>query len=239
MKKLTTTLKPTLLALSLALTAPLVLTGCGEATASVDTETKAEEVIKVPVETTLVTRGDIANYYSANAILESVEEADVIAKVHGLIENVLVEEGDYVEKGQVLAEIDATRYQIALQQRQAELKRVKGEFDRLSSASTKSLVSADQLEKLEWQYKSLEASTNLAALEVKEAKEGYPPMIASCESALFCDYYDTYEIPGKTTPVILEVKHQFIEDDKINERNHVNIDNIGRCGVTFKALVDL
>jgi len=76
-------------------------------------------------------------------------------------------------------------------------------------------------------------------IEVKEAKEGYPPMIASCESALFCEYYDTYEIPSKTTPVILEVKHQFIEDDKINERNHVNIDNIGRCGVTFKALVDL
>jgi len=170
MKKLTTTLKPTLLALSIALTTPLVLTGCGEATASVDTETKAEEIIKVPVETTQVSRGDIANYYSANAILESVDEADVIAKVHGLIENVLVEEGDYVKKGQVLAEIDATRYQIALQQRQAELKRVKSEFDRLSSASTKSLVSADQLEKLEWQYKSLEASTNLAALDVKEAK---------------------------------------------------------------------
>ena len=31
-------------------------------------------------------------------------------------------------------------------------------------------MSADQLEKLEWQYKSLEAATKLAALDVKEAK---------------------------------------------------------------------
>jgi flavin reductase (DIM6/NTAB) family NADH-FMN oxidoreductase RutF len=55
----------------------------------------------------------------------------------------------------------------------------------------------------------------------------------------FCEYYDTYEIPGDTTPVVLELKYQYIEDDRINERNHIKIENIGRCGVTFKALVDL
>ena len=64
-------------------------------------------------------------------------------------------------------------------------------------------------------------------------------MIASSQSALFCEYYDTYEIPGDTTPVVLELKYQYIDDDRINERNHIKIENIGRCGVTFKALVDL
>ena len=76
-------------------------------------------------------------------------------------------------------------------------------------------------------------------IEVKTAMEGFPPMIASSQSALFCEYYDTYKVDGDTTPVILELKYQFIEDDRINERNHVNVENIGRCGVTFKALVDL
>ena len=28
--------------------------------------------------------------------------------------------------------------------------------------------------------------------------EGFPPMIASSQSALFCEYYDTYNIPGDT-----------------------------------------
>lgn len=76
-------------------------------------------------------------------------------------------------------------------------------------------------------------------IEVKNVMEGFPPMIASSQSALFCEYYDTYKIPGDTTPVVLELKYQFIEDDRINERNHINLENIGRCGVTFKALVDL
>ncbi len=76
-------------------------------------------------------------------------------------------------------------------------------------------------------------------IDVNTVLDDFPPMIASSQSALFCEYYDTYKIPGVTTPVILEVKKQFIEDDKINDRNHVNIDNIGRCGVKFKGLVDL
>ncbi len=76
-------------------------------------------------------------------------------------------------------------------------------------------------------------------IDVKTVMEGYPPMISSSQSALFCDYFDTYKIEGDTTPVILELKYQYIEDGRINERNHVNVENIGRCGVTFKALVDL
>jgi flavin reductase (DIM6/NTAB) family NADH-FMN oxidoreductase RutF len=76
-------------------------------------------------------------------------------------------------------------------------------------------------------------------IDVKHVKEGFPPMIASSQSALFCEYYDTYEIPGDTTPVVLELKYQYIEDDRINERNHINLENIARCGVTFKAVTDL
>ena len=76
-------------------------------------------------------------------------------------------------------------------------------------------------------------------IEVKNLMEDFPPMIASSQSAMFCEYFDTYKIDGDTTPIILEIKYQYIEDERINERNHINVENIGRCGVTFKALVDL
>jgi RND family efflux transporter MFP subunit len=164
-------IKPIALALTLACSSTFLLSGCNEATASVDKEQQTEkEVVKVPVEAFSVSRGPISSYYSANAVLESVEEADVIAKVQGLIEKVHVEEGDFVNKGQLLAEIDSTRYQLTLAQRKAELKQVKSEYDRLTQMNNPSVISADQLEKLEWQYKSLEALTKLAQLDVKEAK---------------------------------------------------------------------
>ncbi|WP_375724943.1 flavin reductase [Arcobacter sp. KX21116] len=76
-------------------------------------------------------------------------------------------------------------------------------------------------------------------IKVQKILEDFPPMICSSQSALFCEYYDTVKIPGKTTPLILEIKKQFIEDDRINEKMHINVENIGRCGAFFKAMVDL
>lgn len=146
----------------------LNISGCEEATASVDKEEKVEEIIQVPVAVTPVSRASIANYYASNATLESPAEADVISKVQGLIESIYVEEGDYVKKGQVLAKLDDSRYQLALQQRQAELKQVKSELDRINAAKNKNLISADQLEKLQWRLESLQASTDIAQLDVQE-----------------------------------------------------------------------
>ncbi len=76
-------------------------------------------------------------------------------------------------------------------------------------------------------------------IDVEKVLEDFPPMISSSQSALFCEYYDTVKIPGKTTPLILEIKKQFIEDDRINEKMHIKVDNVGRSGVFFKAMVDL
>lgn len=76
-------------------------------------------------------------------------------------------------------------------------------------------------------------------IDVHKVLPDYPPMISSSQSALFCDYYSTVELPGKTVPVILEIKHQFIEDDRIDEKFHVNVENVGRNGAFFKAMVDV
>ena len=93
-------------------------------------------------------------------------------------------------------------------------------------------LSATSLEKNESEIKKYE-------IEVNEVLEDYPPMISSSQSALFCDYYSTVELPGKTVPIILEIKKQYIQDDRIDERYHVNVDNVGRVGSKFKAMVDL
>ncbi len=76
-------------------------------------------------------------------------------------------------------------------------------------------------------------------IDVQKPLEDYPSMIASTQSALFCDFYQKVDIPGATTPIILEIKKQFIEDGRLDEKSHVHIENIGRSGAFFKAMVDL
>ncbi len=76
-------------------------------------------------------------------------------------------------------------------------------------------------------------------IEVQKPLEDYPCMISSTQTALFCDFYQKVDVPGKTTPVILEIKKQFIEDGRLDEKSHVHVENIGRSGAFFKAMVDL
>jgi len=84
-----------------------------------------------------------------------------------------------------------------------------------------------------------ESEINKYDIDVKPILEDYPPMITSSQSALFCEYYSTVEIPGKTVPIILEIKKQYVDDDKIDDRFHVHVENLGRVGSRFKAMVDL
>ncbi len=76
-------------------------------------------------------------------------------------------------------------------------------------------------------------------IDVQKVLEDFPPMISSTQSALFCEFYQKVDIPGKTTPIILEIKKQFIEEGRLDERSHVKVENIGRSGAYFKAMVDL
>ncbi|MDD3344269.1 MAG: flavin reductase family protein [Sulfurospirillaceae bacterium] len=77
------------------------------------------------------------------------------------------------------------------------------------------------------------------AIDVNRVLENYPPMISSSQSAFFCEYYDTLTLPGETTPVILEIKKQFIEDDRIDSKMHVSVENVGRIGASFAIMVTL
>jgi flavin reductase (DIM6/NTAB) family NADH-FMN oxidoreductase RutF len=76
-------------------------------------------------------------------------------------------------------------------------------------------------------------------IEVERILEDFPPMIASTQTAFFCDFYDVVNIPGATTPVLLEIKKQFVLDDKVDEKFHVYVDNVGRVGAYFKAMVEI
>jgi flavin reductase (DIM6/NTAB) family NADH-FMN oxidoreductase RutF len=70
-------------------------------------------------------------------------------------------------------------------------------------------------------------------ISTKQVFDGFPPMIATANNALFCELYEKIELPGKTVPLILQIKAQFVKDDLINEAHDIDIDNIGRVGAFY------
>ena len=68
----------------------LTLSACGNEGNNNDENGDDEEIVVIPVEATTVSRGDISAYYSNTATLEAEQEALVVAKVRGIINQVLV-----------------------------------------------------------------------------------------------------------------------------------------------------
>ncbi|WP_088328325.1 efflux RND transporter periplasmic adaptor subunit [Lacimicrobium sp. SS2-24] len=154
------------IALSL-LTCASLLSGCGGADAKTQTEAK-QEVLAIPVEVAQLSKGEISSAYSTTAILEAKEEAFVVARASGIIREILVEEGDYVEKGQALARLETERYQLNLDRAQANLTSIEKELKKVRDMYAKKLISADAFDKLSSSYDAAKADLNLARLDLAE-----------------------------------------------------------------------
>jgi len=156
------------LLLSTTIIAAAFLTSCSEPEAKEGDKDVAE--FAIPVMVANIERQDISSNFHTTATLESRNEAEIITRVTGIIEELSVEEGDFVKKGQLLAKVDARRYQLALDKAEAELAGLDQELKRLSLMAEKQLVSAQASDKLKYQHRAAIAAKELAALDLKDSQ---------------------------------------------------------------------
>ncbi|MBW8367361.1 MAG: efflux RND transporter periplasmic adaptor subunit [Arenimonas sp.] len=162
----------------LALAVSLALGGCGgdkpaEGTgsakqAAVDKDGKpvAEKVAAVPVEVARVGKGPISASYAGTASLEAPGEAQVVAKSTGVVLQILVEEGDQVKAGQVLARIDPDRPRLEMERARATMRKLENNYRRSRELLASKLVSAEASEQIRFDLESAKAGFDIAQLEL-------------------------------------------------------------------------
>lgn len=126
----------------------------------------------VAVET--VRRGDIETYYSATATLEANKEADVLARVGGVLKAPLVEEGDEVAEGEVLIEIEDAEFRHRLTQAEVDLDQQRSSLARTEKMLAQGLVSAEDADAARSKMKAAEAAWELAKLELSYTRVRAP-----------------------------------------------------------------
>lgn len=146
----------------------LLAGGCSKSAEETAAQDGQEEEQKpaIPVEIAEPTRGDIFSTYAGTAPIEAFSEATVVAKVRGEVDEILAEEGDMVEKGQVLARLDGDRLRLELAQSEANLQKLKRDFERNKDLRERGLISEGDFDKIQYEMEALEASFNLAKLEL-------------------------------------------------------------------------
>jgi membrane fusion protein, multidrug efflux system len=151
----------------LALFAVLILTtACGGQDAADEADDAEDDAPPVPVEVAMPERGDVVAVYKGTAPIEAYADAEVLAKVAGEVEELLVEEGEEVQQGQVLARLDGDRLRLSLNESEARLRKLRRDYERNVELSKKGLISTGDFERIKFEMEALEASNNLARLEL-------------------------------------------------------------------------
>jgi len=211
--------------------AAMFIAACGDGSASGD-GADDEEDASIPVETVTPSRGDIDAVYSGTAPIEAFADATVIAKVSGEVTEILVEEGDDVVAGQILAHLDGDRLRLEKQQAEANLRKLQRDFQRNVDLKDKGLISTGDFEKIQYEMEALQATFDLARLELDYTEIRAP--IDGIISERFIKIGNTIDVNAKTFQVTsLEPLISYLH---IPEREYRRIDPNQAASIQIDAL---
>lgn len=134
---------------------PLLLTACSEEAPLPPPESR-------PVKTMLVGGVTAGDFRQFPGIVDAIQKADLSFRVQGKINQILVKEGDMVEKGQVLAKLDPTDYQIVLNDRKASYATATANYDRAKKLVAKDAISKADHDQIRAEYHTAKANLNAA-----------------------------------------------------------------------------
>jgi membrane fusion protein (multidrug efflux system) len=120
----------------------------------------------IPVEVTTVKRGLISDFILLSTNLETEKMASVYSRVQGLVDNISAEEGDNVNKGQLLMTLEADEYVLAEEKARLNYLNQKSDFERLEAMFEQNLLSKEEFEKARFTLQGLEVDWKQAKLNL-------------------------------------------------------------------------
>jgi len=113
-----------------------------------------------------VVREPISSLYSTSATLRADRSATVIARTRGVVERLMVEEGDRVAAGQALAYLEDDEQTIAAARARSTEEKARRDFERLSGLHERGLSSLDEYEASRTEAEDASHALELAELEL-------------------------------------------------------------------------
>lgn len=175
----------------------------------------------VPVAVQAAQRGPIASYYTATATLEAEKQAEVLARVGGVVQAIPAEEGDTISAGGTLLRIENDEYRLRVEQAEANTENLRSRFERLKTIAAQNLISAEELDTAERDLKSAEADEGLARLNLS-----YTRVDAPFSGRVVRRLVDVGQNVSAGTPLF-----QLADFDPLLARIHVPAKQFGRLDV--------
>ena len=150
--------------------AGLIVSGCSQQSGQTQADAgKGEETTieaRVPVEIATARRAPVTQAFQGTASLEAVAVSEVVSKATGVVLQVLVEEGDSVNKGDVLARMESDRQRLALAQAKADLAKLESDFQRTQKMFERKLIANDAFDQVRFGLETQRAVVAMQELEL-------------------------------------------------------------------------
>lgn len=185
-----------------------LISGCG----------KKQEVEKVeeirPVKTIIVELPNAGSIRNFPARIDANKKAELSFRVSGKVQALLVKEGDSVSQGDVIAKLDPTDYQIAVNDKQASFTRASNDYNRGKKLVKDGHISKMDYDKLESNFLTAKAELNLAKQQLlyTELKAPFAGTVARRHIQNFEEVQAKQEIITLNDNDILEVKFSLPEN---------------------------
>jgi membrane fusion protein (multidrug efflux system) len=128
----------------------------------------------IPVQVATVRRGDISLFLLQTTSVEPVRQVSIIAKVSGQVSRLLVEEGDPVQKGTLLTQLDEDELVIQQVQAKVQMETDKATFERSKKMLDENLIAEEAYETARLQYESSKAAYEAATLQLNHTSVRSP-----------------------------------------------------------------
>jgi RND family efflux transporter MFP subunit len=171
-----------------------MVNGCAEP------EETVEAVRSRPVKLFIVDAGMGEEIRRFPARIEAAKQAELGFRVSGQLAELRVKEGDIVDEGQIVAQLDATDFKIAVEDRQASFDNAERNF-----ARAKELIDSGNISQLDYDRMEAEFRSTRAALAQAQTNLGYATLRAPFRGRIARRNVDNFEeVLAKQTIVYLQ-----------------------------------
>lgn len=175
---------------------PLWLTGCQKHDQANSTATVSQKAI--PIKTTKLTLQTTASDISISGNIEGDQTVRLGFMVAGKINKIAPKEGQVVSKGQLIASLDPTNYQIAKDLADIQVNATTDEFNRLKVMRERNSVSESDFSKIGFGLQQAQAQQRLQAKNLADTR-----LYAPFSGILLKKLAEEGEIIGVGTPILV------------------------------------
>ncbi len=131
----------------------LLFTGCKISSKKGGKKEDKKAAQSVPVKIEKLKKGKISSFILSSSTIKAEYSVDIVVETQGKVEMINFDEGDSVKKGDILAVVNYQELKLDMEKRRMSFLDAKKKFERIKSLYKKKLVSKEDYDNAEFQYK--------------------------------------------------------------------------------------